>query len=118
MSDSYPEAICAIINDRVVAESEDCEVEDGGRASTALFNSFLSAGWFKSMTMGGFDKLIIDLELCTGVVERRNLPTKWTLGRVRCSRHQAMSSLTCFTIISRSNLCQPCPSVLSSWVCD
>ena len=103
MSDSYPEAICAIINDRVVAESEDCEVEDGGRASTALFNSFLSAGWFKSMTMGGFDKLIIDLDLCTGVVERRNLPTKWTLGRVRCSRHQAMSSLTWFTIISRSN---------------
>ena len=60
----------------MVAESEDCEVEDGGRASTALFNYFLSAGWFKSMTMGGFDKLIIDLELYTGVMERGNLPTK------------------------------------------
>ena len=47
----YPKAIGAIINDRVVAESEDGQVEKGGGASKELFNLvlFLSGGCFKSM---------------------------------------------------------------------
>ena len=57
----------------MVAESEDGQVEKGGGASKELFNLVLLIWWLLQVFDGGRDKLMIDLELWTGVllVERK-----------------------------------------------
>ena len=70
----YPKAIGAIINDRVVAESEDGQVENRGGASKKLFSfSFILIWWLLQVYDGGRDKLMIDLELWTGVLLERKV---------------------------------------------
>ena len=113
ISDFYPKAIGAVVNDRVVAEGENSQVKHRGGASKAIF--FIIRRWLvKSLgDVLNSDQGIIDLELCNGVLDTKTEPAnKMHIGESEMfSTPSHVVAHLVLSIILTSNLCQCCPSL-------
>ena len=108
ISDFYPKAIGAVVNDRVVAEGENSQVKHRGGASKAIF--FIIRRWLvKSLgDVLNSDQGIIDLELCNGVLDTKTEPAnKMHIGESEMfSTPSHVVAHLVLSIILTSNLCQ------------